>query len=283
MDRLNQILSMLNGWEHGCERLEPADPLKLLRLKADGFNRTEGEAKGYKCSKCRNKGVVALVVEDDVSARLVFRECKCMTIRDCIRKMERSGLKNIIKEYTFEKFVVSDPWQESVKTKAQEFAKSRSGWFYIGGQSGSGKTHICSAICREFLLAGMEVRYFTWRDDVVRLKSLVNNTELYKKAIDEYKKVKVLFLDDLFKTGRAADGTKQQPTVADINLAFEILNFRYNNPDLITVISSECTLNDLLTIDEAVSGRIFERCGANFLSLKPDRAKNYRLKGAIEL
>ena len=42
------------------------------------------------------------------------------------------------------------------------------------------------------------------------------------------------------------------------------------------------TEDDLLDIDEAVGGRIFERAKTAF-SLKPDRSRNYRLKGVVEL
>ena len=88
-------------------------------------------------------------------------------------------------------------------------------------------------------------------------------------------------VNNLFKTGKAPDGAKQRPTAADVNAAFEILNYRYNNQKKLTIISSECTIDDILDIDEAVGGRIFERAKA--FSLKPDKRRNYRLRGATEL
>lgn len=162
-----------------------------------------------------------------------------------------------------------------------EYAKNPSGWFFIGGQTGAGKTHICTAICREFLLSGKSVKYMLWRDDIVKIKGCANDAQAYSKLIDEYKRVEVLYIDDLFKTGKGPDGSKQQPTGADINAAFEILNYRYNDPKLVTIVSSECTVNDILDIDEAVGGRIFEK--AKVFSLSRDRRKNYRLRGAVEL
>ena len=39
------------------------------------------------------------------------------------------------------------------------------------------------------------------------------------------------------------------------------MNFRYTNDNLITVISSEKTINDLLKIDEVIAGRIVEKNG----------------------
>lgn len=256
---------------------------ELELSKSDGYNATEGhldEQDGYKCAICRNKGNVMRIVEvrDGIWTTTV-KDCKCMKIRRTIRKMQRSGLKNIIKDYTFDKFDATEDWQKTLRANAEAYAAIPSGWFYVGGQSGAGKTHICTAICRHLLLSDYEVRYMLWREEVVRLKSLVNESEEYTKLMDELKKVPVLYIDDLFKTG-TVDGIKQRPTGGDINIAFEILNYRYNNPELLTIISSECTMADLLDIDEAIGGRVFER--AKVISLKPDKAKNYRLRG-VEL
>ena len=101
----------------------------------------------------------------------------------------------------------------------------------------------------------------------------------------EFKTAEVLYIDDLFKTGKGRGEEEQRPTVGDINAAFELLNYRYNNPQLITIISSECRATDILDIDEAVGGRIVERTIRHGygINVKPDRSKNYRLKGAIEL
>ena len=44
---------------------------------------------------------------------------------------------------------------------------------------------------------------------------------------------------------------------ADINLAYQLLNERYNTRRR-TIISSERSIEDILRIDEAVGGRIFE-------------------------
>lgn len=254
------------------------------RFKADSYNRTPGTAHDksiYDCKICLNKGDIAIVRQNDLGWWTIFhRPCKCLKIRSTIRRMQRSGLKDIIRDYTFDKYKADEPWQQAIKQAAMDYAKDPRGWFFIGGQSGAGKTHICTAICREFLLEGREVKYMLWRDDVTAIKQAVNDYELYKQLIGQYKDVDVLYIDDLFKIGKT-DGHSQKPTTGDINAAFEILNGRYNDPRKITIISSECTVNDILDIDEAVAGRIFER--AKPLNLKPDRSKNYRLKGAVDL
>ena len=64
------------------------------------------------------------------------------------------------------------------------------------------------------------------------------------------KKTEVLYIDDFLKGG---------DTDADIRLAYEILNSRYNDRGLRTILSSEMTPEKLLRRDEALGGRIYER------------------------
>ena len=154
----------------------------------------------------------------------------------------------------------------------------RNGRIFITGNSG--KTHLCTAICREELLRGRQVVYMMWRDDAPRLKTAVNRED-YPAMVDQYKKAPVLYIDDLFKTGRNGDA-KVMPTSADVNLAYEIINFRYVGK-LPTIISSEFLLKELVDIDEALTGRIAQMAGGNSFNIKLDRGKNYRLKGMVEL
>ena len=279
MDRLQEILQRFGLGTTS----EPMSPKEYEQFKVDGLNATEGnrhEEDGYHCNTCRNKGYVIKLAEyEDGSFHQVCCDCKCVEIRNSIMRMKRSGLKDIIKDYTFDKFEDSEPWQKAVKTAAMEYAKNPEGWFFLGGQSGSGKTHLCTAICREFLLAGKRVRYMLWRDDIVKIKGAVTDSEEYSKMIDQFKTVDVLYIDDLFKTGKAADNSVQKPTGADINVAFEIINYRYNNPSLLTIISSELSEDELLDIDEAIGGRIYER--AKSITIGRSRDRNYRIKKAV--
>ena len=115
-----------------------------------------------------------------------------------------------------------------------------------------------------------------WRDEAVKLKAMVNDTVQYEKTMQELKTVEVLYVDDFFKCGQVEGGV-QKPTAADVNLAFEILNHRYNNPGFITIISSESTLDEIFSIDEAVGGRIGERAQGYVINLS-GKEKNYRRK-----
>lgn len=282
MDRLQEIMARLRG---SGTTFEPMPAKEYEQFKVDGLNATEGnrnEEDGYNCPVCKNKGYVFKVVEyEDGSFSHVCADCKCAEIRRSIMRMKRSGLKDIIKDYTFDKFDATEPWQQTIKNAAMGYAKNPEGWFYLGGQSGCGKTHLCTAICREFLLEGKQVVYMLWRDEIATIKSLAMDAEERQKTVDRFKQCEVLYIDDLFKTGRNPDGSEPKPTAADINAAFEIINYRYNNPALLTIISSELNEDELLDIDEAVGGRIFER--SKSISIAKDRARNYRIRKAVTL
>lgn len=280
MDRLQEILAKLNmGISSNMSQKD------WEQFKVDDWNNTTGnrnEEDGYNCKICKNKGTIAKLVDNgNGTYSHCFADCSCVETRNSIMRMKRSGLKDIIKDYTFDKFLDTEPWQKAIKQAAMAYAENPEGWFFLGGQSGAGKTHLCTAICREFLLSGKRVRYMLWRDDIVKIKGAVTDSEEYSKMIDQYKTVDVLYIDDLFKTGKAMDNSVQKPTGADINVAFEIINYRYNNPSLLTIISSELTEDELLDIDEAIGGRIYEK--AKSFTIGRSRDRNYRIKKAVTI
>lgn len=264
---------------------EPMSPREYEQFFVDDLNKqvgSENEIDGYNCSACRNKAyIVKLVEKPNGTFGKEYCDCKCVEIRRSIMRMKRSGLKDIIKDYTFDRFAAVEPWQQSIKAAAMDYAQNQKGWFYLGGQSGCGKTHLCTAICREFLLEGKKVIYMLWRDDIAKIKGLATYPEERQQMIDRFKQAEVLYIDDLFKTGRNPDGSDPKPTAADINAAFEIINYRYNNPALLTIISSELNEDELLDIDEAVGGRIFER--SKSISISKDRSRNYRIRNAVRI
>lgn len=262
---------------------------KLILESVRAFNGEQGklnELDGFNCDKCKNKGYIITIAENDGWFEELYRKCSCVETRNMIKKINNSGLKNIIKDYTFDKFVAKNEWQKSIKDKAESFLKDeKNEWFFIGGQSGAGKTHLCTAITASYLKQNVSARYMLWRDDVTAIKAVVNDSEEYHRLVDELKTVPVLYIDDLFKMGKGSQGTPQPPTVADINLAYEIINYRYNNKGLITIISSEYTISEIVNIDEALGGRISERTsiGGYCINLSKDIKKNYRLNGICEI
>ena len=268
MEKLNLNPFGLSGQQY--------DPVAISKMKADTINNTAGKLTGHNCPKCLNRGNIAIPRED---GGVFFRECDCMKVRRCVWEMERSGLKNIIREKTFDAFTATEEWQKAIKAGAMVYADNPGGWLLFCGQSGSGKTHLCTAVCRQCLLAGDEVRYMPWRDKVVELKAMSLDNERRSEIIDGYKTAQILYIDDLFKVGKAADGSSN-PTGADISFAFEIINHRYINR-LPTIISTEKTPQELVEIDEATGSRIIELAGSNVYLIARDTKRNYRLRDIV--
>ena len=147
-------------------------------------------------------------------------------------------------------------------------------WLFMGGQVGAGKTHLCTAVVGKFFSMGKAARYMLWRDESPVLKAVVNSAEEYLAAMEPLKTAEVLYIDDLFKTERG-----KSPTEADIKLAHELLNYRYINRNLVTIISSELLIDDLIDIDEAIGSRIYELSKQNYcVQIGYNRDKNFRLK-----
>lgn len=267
-----------------CDR-QKLSPMEMEQRRAESYNASEGhrnEEDGFECKLCKNKALIAKIAESpDGSWYCKVSDCKCANTRKSIMRMKRSGLEKVIKNYTFDTFRAEDQWQKVVKAAAMDYAETAVGWFFLGGQPGSGKTHLCTSICREFLLRGRQVIYMMWRDDVTKLKDFSIDSEERMSMMERYKRADVLYIDDLFKTGRGEDGRVKRPSGADITTAFELLNYRYNNPELLTVISSEWTDSELLDIDEAVGSRIYER--AKTLSIARDKSRNYRTRAAVNV
>lgn len=215
------------------------------------------------CALCHNTGCIITKAADGT---LKAAECVCMAKRVSIRNLERSGLKDQISRYTMQNYVADTIERKKVRNAAEDFCRNDKGWFFISGKSGSGKTHICTAICSRLMDAGKAVRYMRWRDDSIMLKALTTEGEEYQRLIQPFKSVPVLYIDDFLKGGH---------TEADIRLAFEILNSRYNDSALRTIISSELSLFEILGLDEATGGRIYERAKGYVIE---SPRENWRLK-----
>lgn len=284
MQGIAQLLGRLSELE---TTYEPLSPKEAEQRKVDDWNLSEGklhEEDGYHCPRCKNRGDIAKLEEYPPGCwQMKLKLCKCQEARASIRRMNASGLGNIIRDCTFEKYEATEPWQQTIKASAMEYARNPAGWFYIGGQSGAGKTHICTAICRELLLEGKTVAYMLWQDDAAKLKAVSLEAEQRESIMERLKNADALYIDDLFKPARDNMGAKQRPTTADVRLAFEIINYRYLNPKKLTIVSSEWSQDELLDIDEATGGRIFEKAGKYGFSIGEDRRRNYRTRNAVTL
>ena len=220
---------------------------------------------GVDCPRCGNTGQI--IERGPGLLELHVYECACMKKRRSLRSLRKAGMEDMAARYTFDSYQTDTPHREKIKHLSQEFVKAERGWFFIAGQSGSGKTHICTAICTGLMQQkASEIYFMPWRDDSTELKNRIRDQEWYQARIRKLKKVPVLYIDDFGKGGL---------NDADLKLAFEIFNARYNNTALRTVISCEMPIDDILRADEALGGRIYER-SQGFIVRAP--AENLRLK-----
>lgn len=283
MDRYREIISRLAPrvtlQENSIRAKKSFDLSAEERAKqeAEIFNQQVGKLTDYNCTKCKNKGVVYKAVErediwGDMQWEVVSSKCSCMSIRNEIMRINQSGLSRLIQKNTFQNFKTKEDWQNYIKINAYNYVSKLEGWFFIGGQPGCGKTHICTAIVGKLLKDGKSSKYMLWQDDITTLKQVVNDCETYETLMNSFKKSPILYIDDFFKT---RTGNTVSP--ADINATFKIVNYRYNE-NLPTIISSELSIHEISEIDEALGSRIMEMCGDKAIYIKPDKFKNYRYK-----
>lgn len=234
---------------------------------------------GYDCKLCLNRGFSFELHEGTggvPSERMV--PCRCMEIRKSIMRMRRSGLEASIRDYTLDKFEVKADWQREMVRAARDFLENgvpEGRWFFMCGQPGCGKTHICTAIARK-LLYDRPVYYMVWPTESKRLKAIVNEADEYAQAVRKLETIDVLYIDDLFKPVKNDEGKIMPPNGPDMRLAFEILNYRYINR-LVTIISTEWYMDELLDFDEATASRIAERSVGYKLTIARDKARNHRI------
>lgn len=238
------------------------------------YNNSQGELVGYNCQKCHNKGYIKYLNKEGYVMTL---ECSCQKIRNAMQLIEQSGMGNLLRLYTFDRYKTENEWQKFVLNKAQKFVDDDNAIeFVMLGQSGSGKSHICTAICRELILKkSMDVKYMMWVEDSNILKANKMNADIYHRKLQSFENATVLYIDDFLKN---------EPTQADLSLAMELINNRYNrsrttSKRMVTIISSERTMDELREFDDALAGRIMEMSqtnNGNYLTTISGEDKNYR-------
>ena len=215
------------------------------------------------CSICKGKGYIY-----DSNTAI---PCKCQKQRRMIAVAEESGLGKLL-ENALSNFKTDTKHTKRLKQSALDFLKGGD-WYAILGQSGAGKTTICSCICNELIKQGKVVYYLKWNHYTRRMKNYDSSTAIEREQVfEKYAQVEVLCIDDLLK------GSK---TDADKMNMYDLLDYRYSN-DLKTIISSEYLIDDLWSIDEATGSRMSEKCGEHLINIPKERKWNLRLRSKNE-
>lgn len=191
---------------------------------------------------------------------------------DQVKKaMEYSGLDMLIRDKTFDKYDAVEDWQKIAKASCMKYASNPDKWLLVSGPTGSGKTHLCTAVVGSMINKGIPVWYMLYREEIDKLKLMEGvDPEEREKKMRLYKTAQVLYIDDLFKGGASK---------ADVKAIFELIDYR-RRTNKITIISTEMTPQQIAEIDEAVAGRIVENTKKVLIKYEKDR--NYRMKGSVE-
>lgn len=227
-----------------------------------------------KCSKCNGIG---WVIKKDEDGNEYAIECECQEVIKAKRRLEASGISEEFRKKGFKNFDDRNmPLLKKARDIAIDYCKNfpeirstRYNSILFMGQVGSGKTHLSMAICNAIMdNYKTGVRYMPYREEIIRIKQNIRNEDDYDNRIKIFKECPVLMIDDLLK-GKSTD--------ADINILFEIINYRYLN-NLPMIISTEKTTDELLEYDEGTMSRIIEMSRGHLIELK-GREHNYRLYG----
>lgn len=240
--------------------------------KRKNLNITLNPCTNYKCTKCRDTGFI--------QTEKGFKRCECYE-KEYIERLwinfgvnpENVKLLRDYKTYNDSTLKAKDKAVEYI-TKFNELDKEK--WLCLMGQPGGGKTHIVLAVGKALLEQKIKVVYMPYLEAIRELKSNAMDDEYYNKLSNRYKKAEVLIIDDLFKDKVKKGRLTGEITSTDMNHIYPILNIRYSNK-MPTLISTECTPQMLMDLDEALGGRILESCGKRFGNVF-DKECNYRLR-----
>lgn len=226
----------------------------------------------YNCDKCCDTGWILARQEN---SQAIATACECRKIEKLKSEWKYSGINVEQSKLTFASFLVWNKASQRIKDTAgaycndfHEIRDSRRNSILLCGQVGSGKTHCSIAVALNFLKQHIKVVYMPYRDVITKIKQNMIDQEYYTKTISKYQLCEVLLIDDLFK-GKVNE--------SDVNIVFEIINYRYLN-FLPIIVSSEFSIDRLLSFDEGVSSRIYEMSKDYVVEIEKDIRNNYRLK-----
>ena len=219
------------------------------------------------CENCNDSGILFPVRNDRDTVYQQCHYCDCHQQRVTLMHLQKSGMLESINSMTFESFNATADWQKRMKDVCEKFIKQKDYRFlFIGGQPGSGKTHLGTAVCGHYIRQSIPTRYISFHQLMNTFKANINEEE-YQKVLNDYSGTDVLYIDDFMKF---------PPSQADIKHSFVLIDMRAARHNY-TIITSERMLDEITEIDEALGSRIKYRCGSFVLNIarKPDR--NHRM------
>lgn len=199
----------------------------------------------YTCSACRDSGFVGT------------RMCSCLKELLIMKNIRSSGMGNLIEKQSFDNFELGVYEGEDLarmtrnlelaKEYAENFAKRRGNLLFIGG-TGTGKTHLSTAIAASIIRQGYDVLYDSVQNIIGDFE-----TDKFKSGYhwsdpvaEKYLLADLLIIDDL-----GTEFTNQ----FTVSCLYNLLNTRQNR-GLATIISTNLSAKELAGKYE---GRIYSR------------------------
>jgi DNA replication protein DnaC len=193
------------------------------------------------CPACRGAGFVRMdaPVGHRNFGRLIPCECKIQE-REERRRREFLELSSLapFEDWTFETF---DPDIQGVRNAFEvcvEYAQNPTGWLYLVGGYGCGKTHLAAAVANYAMAHQRMYPLFCVVPDLLdhlRAAFAPDQGSTYDDRFQKIRGADLLILDDL--------GTENTTPWAREKL-FQVINFRYNEQRA-TVITSNRNMDEL--------------------------------------
>ena len=211
----------------------------------------------YTCKTCSDTGFVGT------------RMCSCLKQLLITKNIQSSGMGNLIDKQSFENFSLdvfnSNPEIKArmernlkiAKAFADNFANHHSNLLLIG-TTGTGKTHVSTAIAKTVITQGFDVLYDSAQNiiddfETDKFKSGSNRTE---SLSEKYLECELLIIDDL---------GAEFVTQFSVSALYNLINTRQNK-GLSTIISTNLSAGELAGKYE---GRIYSRIiGADYTVLR---------------
>lgn len=160
-----------------------------------------------------------------------------------------------------------------MKALAIRFLDEKGKWLGFFGKSGAGKTHICIAVCQELVKRYLwSFKYVPYRSIIRELRSNIFDDDKYGEIMHDLIETDILYIDDLLKFSQDQKGEVIQD---ELRILYDIINERYLK-EKTTIISSEYSMKEILSIDEALGSRMLELIGKYGFKCS---GQNHRLGG----
>lgn len=220
----------------------------------------------FTCNHCQDTGFVG------------SRMCACMKELIVMKNIADSGMGRLIERQSFENFDLE--WYRSSEddyrrachnlSTARAFADGFSvGWgknLLLIGNTGTGKTHICTAIAKSIIGRGFDVLYDT-AHNILRELADDQFRDRYRQPEplgDKYLECDLLILDDL-----GAEFSNQ----VTVSCLYNLINTRQNK-GLSTVISTNLSAQELAG---RYDGRIYSRIIGSDYTVLSFTGKDHRI------